>query len=257
MTKILSLLLMISCGWASQSVKPTLPEAEINDPLEPVNRLVFGINRVLDTVILKPVATIYQTILPQPIRTGVGNFIQNLYTPIYCLNHLLQGHPDAALVTFMRFTINTTIGVGGLVDICSEMGFNETPVTFSDTLGVWGVDTGPYLMLPIFGPYTFRGTAGLAADYYSNPFNYYLMHKEHCKHRWLSDAWMISESIDNRSKLMETIDDLEKNSADYYSTVRSIHFQIQKYKVSLLKAHVPFAKNKTQNTQGVTESPKP
>lgn len=233
-------------------------EVEINDPLEPLNRVFFGFNRVLDTLILRPVATIYKTIIPAPIRTGVGNFVQNLYSPVYFLNHLLQGHPDAAMATVIRFCVNSTIGIGGLVDIGTEMGFTEVPVGFYDTLGVWGVDTGPYLMLPILGPSTFRGVAGLTADYYSNPINYVLAHERHHKYRWLSYAWLGAETIHNRAVMMETIDNLEKNSADYYAAVRSIHFQVQKYKVGKLKAHVPFGKKKPEGaTASVTESPKP
>lgn len=217
-------------------------EEAINDPLEPLNRIFFALNRVIDTIILKPVAVIYDTVLPTPVQNGIGNFIQNLASPIYFLNHALQGNPEAAAKTALRFFMNTTMGLGGILDAGTELGYPETPTGFADTLGVWGVDTGPYLMLPIIGPSSFRGASGFAGDYYSNPFSYIFAKKRpHYKRRWMLYTLTATETVHNRSKVIAPLDDLEKNSADYYASIRSIHLQQQQYKVAQLKA----AKNKS------------
>lgn len=236
----------------SKDNTPTANAAEeetINDPLEPINRIFFALNRVIDTVVLKPVAVVYSTVLPTPVQNGIGNFIQNLASPIYFLNHALQGNPEAAAKTALRFLMNTTMGLGGILDAGAELGYPETPTGFADTLGVWGVDTGPYLMLPIIGPSSFRGATGFAGDYYSNPFSYIFAKKRHHhKRRWMLYALTGTETVHNRSKVIGPLDDLEKNSADYYASIRSIHLQQQQYKVAQLKA----AKNKPVDNTSVT-----
>jgi phospholipid-binding lipoprotein MlaA len=133
------------------------------DPLEGFNRAMYTFNDTLDGVLLKPLATAYRA-LPDPIEKGVGNFFSNLGDPLNALNNLLQGKLDVAVNDLMRFVINTTIGIGGIFDVASEAQMAKSDEDFGQTLAVWGVDSGPYLVLPFFGPSTIRDAAGLGVD---------------------------------------------------------------------------------------------
>ncbi len=133
------------------------------DPLEGFNRAVYTFNDTVDGVLLKPLATAYRA-LPDPIEKGVGNFFSNLGDPLNALNNLLQGKIDVAVNDLMRFVINTTIGIGGIFDVASEAQMTKSDEDFGQTLAVWGVDSGPYLVLPFFGPSTIRDAAGLGVD---------------------------------------------------------------------------------------------
>ncbi len=146
---------------------PTDPEAraaylEASDPLEPLNRAIFSFNLTLDKAILRPIATVYNAALPDPVRDGVRNFLNNLRTPIILANDVLRGEIGRAGDTVGRFLLNSTLGVGGLFDIASELGFDFHNEDFGQTLAVWGIGEGPYLMLPIFGPSNPRDAVGLA-----------------------------------------------------------------------------------------------
>jgi len=125
---------------------------EINDPAEPLNRAIFEVNRGLDTMFLKPAAEFYGGIMPPPAQEGVHNMLNNLRTPVIVANDLLQGDLDRAGTTVIRFVINTTYGVVGFVDRAAELGYEYHGEDFGQTLAVWGVEEGPYLMLPIIGP---------------------------------------------------------------------------------------------------------
>ena len=140
------------------------PNAHPRDPLEPLNRKVTAFNDVVDGAVLKPVATVYRDITPDPVRTGVNNFFENLRDVWSFINASLQLRPREAAENFLRFNVNTFFGVGGLFDVASEMGLERTRLDFGQTLGRWGVPSGPYLVLPIFGPSTVRDTAGFSIE---------------------------------------------------------------------------------------------
>jgi len=134
------------------------------DPFEPFNRSVSRFNEGLDEAVVKPVAKVYQDVLPSPVRTGINNFFGNLSDVWSMVNNLLQGRPQAAGDSLMRFSINTTMGLGGVLDWATEMGIERHREDFGKTLGRWGLDTGPYLVLPVLGPSTVRDTAALVVD---------------------------------------------------------------------------------------------
>lgn len=207
-----------------------------NDPLENINRVMFGINEVLDFLIIRPVAEIYRAITPEPVRNGVSNALDNLYAPVTFLNNVLQAEPERATVTLFRFLVNSTFGMGGLVNVASDLGYPRYDTDFNQTLTAWGVDTGPYLVLPIIGSSSFRGGVGLVADYYSDPLNLYLINRHHHKYRyWLTVRYGL-DIVRNREKVIETIDNLRKGSLDMYVTMRSIYFQRQAYMAEKLKS---------------------
>lgn len=204
---------------------------EINDPFEPLNRCILVFNQTIDGLILRPASVVYKTVLPEPVRDSISNVLTNLWGPVSFVNYLLQGDAKEAGATLGRFAINSTFGLAGIIDVAEKMEISSKNTGFADTLMVWGIDSGPYLMLPVLGPSTFRGTVGLAADYYSDPFNYYLTHKKRKhKRRWIVYTRTGVEIIDQRHRLLDTIDDLEANSVDFYAAVRSIHFQQLDYK---------------------------
>jgi len=148
----------------------------------------------------------------------------------------LQAEPERATVTFFRFLINSSFGLFGLVDVTSDMGYPRYDTDFNQTLMTWGVDTGPYLVLPLIGSSSFRGAVGFVGDYYADPLNLYLNNRHHWKyHYWLTIRYGF-DMVRNREKVIETIDNIRNGSLDFYVTMRSIYFQRQAYVAEKLKS---------------------
>lgn len=198
---------------------------EVNDPLEPVNRVFFEFNRGLDTLILRPVASLYRGLIPPPIQTIVSNFLNNLKAPVILLNDLLQGDMARASDTFTRFAINTTVGVLGMGDPATDMGYPRHEEDFGQTLGTWGVGEGVYLVLPIFGPSNPRDAVGQVVDVLTDPVWQYAQNTDR---QHIPRQQFAAEMIDFRARNMEEIDDLEKTSLDYYAAVRSLYRQVRR-----------------------------
>ncbi|AVP58680.1 MlaA family lipoprotein [Pulveribacter suum] len=144
------------------------PGAHPDDPLEPYNRSMTTFNESVDDAVLKPVATLYRDVTPRPLRTGVNNFFGNLGEVWTFVNNVLQLRGREAYDSLVRFNVNTVFGLGGVLDIASEMGLPRRKQDFGLTLGRWGVPTGPYLVLPLLGPSTVRDTAALPADWWGD-----------------------------------------------------------------------------------------
>ena len=217
-------------GCASAANNNTDPETRaeqiaLNDPLEPVNRVIFQVNRGLDTWFLRPAAIFYRGMLPPQLQTAFSNFLDNLSSPVVLFNDILQGNSDRAGDTLARFVINTTVGIGGIFDMATDMGYPDHSEDFGQTLGVWGVGEGPYIMLPIFGPSNPRDAAGLVADYFADPITNWSINTDR---RWVSPTRSGAQNVDWRARNMEEIDDMERTSIDYYATVRSLYRQYRK-----------------------------
>jgi phospholipid-binding lipoprotein MlaA len=197
---------------------------ETNDPLEPVNRVTHTFNQAVDTMLLRPAAEAYRIFIPQPVRTGVGNVLDNLLLPRTAANDLLQGNPKKAGDAVARFAINSTIGILGIFDFASDMGFPAQFEDFGQTMGVWAGTTngGPYIVLPVLGPSNVRDTAGRAVDFFTDPWQYF-------GDGDLVDAGRITraalQAIDTRESLIEPLDALKASSLDYYSAIRSAYIQ--------------------------------
>ena len=144
------------------------PQANPADPLEPFNRSVYNFNEGLDRAVLKPVATAYQNVTPAPVRTGVSNFFENISDAWSFVNNVLQARPTEAMNTLFRFTTNTFWGVGGIFDVATELKIPKHKEDFGQTLGTWGLPSGPYVVLPLFGPSSVRDSAGLVVDMQGN-----------------------------------------------------------------------------------------
>jgi phospholipid-binding lipoprotein MlaA len=195
---------------------------EANDPLEGVNRAIFGFNEGTDILLFRPAAEIYRTVVPNPIRNGIRNFLRNLRSPLDIANNLLQGDFPGAEVATKRFLINTTAGVGGVMDVAADNGLPYRSEDFGQTLAVWGIPEGPYLVLPLLGPSNFRDAAGVAADAYGDPLNLWAGNTDHDE---IPATRSIVGGIDTRAGLIEPIDDMRRNSLDYYASLRSLYRQ--------------------------------
>lgn len=207
---------------------PTDPQAKadfdaVNDPLEPVNRALHEFNQAIDYFVLKPVAFSYRTILPPPLQDSVRNALRNLKTPVVLANDLLQGEMDRAGDTVSRFAINSTIGILGLFDVAETwFGIPYHAEDFGQTLAIWGVGEGPYIVLPLLGPSNPRDTIGIAVDSFADPLNWYLRNID-------EDDWIYARlaltGVSSRADLLDTLNSLEKTSLDYYVTLRTVYRQ--------------------------------
>jgi len=195
---------------------------EANDPLEPTNRAIFDFNQEADSLVLKPVAKAYRWSLPEFARTSIRNFLNNAKSPVVFINDSLQGDPGRAGATLMRFIVNTTAGMAGFFDVAADYGMERHSEDFGQTLAVWGIGEGPYLMLPIFGPSNVRDTVGRVADAFMDPFSY-LMANNGLDFARLGMA--VTDGVDLRSRNIESLEDIEKNSLDFYATLRSLYRQ--------------------------------
>ena len=193
-----------------------------NDPLEPMNRAVFTFNSILDKVLFQPVARTYRDAVPSWVRTRIGDALDNLRAPVVFFNDVMQGEPERATTTFMRFWINSTFGLAGLNDIADDMGFAQHGEDFGQSLAVWGSDPGPFLILPILGPSNPRDAVGMAVDWVIDPFNNWTRNTDRGELAWARSgvaAWH------DRAELLPVTDDLEKTSIDLYAAVRSLYRQ--------------------------------
>jgi phospholipid-binding lipoprotein MlaA len=194
----------------------------INDPAEPTMRTIFEFNRTFDHAILKPVAGAYKDAVPDRIREGIYNFINNLRSPIIFINDVLQGNPERAMQTMARFMVNTTVGFLGFNDQAAALGMSSHSEDFGQTLATWGAGEGPYLVLPILGPSNPRDAVGMAVDFFIDPIN---MVMNNLSGDWGIFALKGGRAVDFRARYWDEIGDLEKSSLDYYATVRSLYRQ--------------------------------
>ncbi len=188
------------------------------DPFEPFNRNVARFNEGVDEAIVKPVAQAYQDVLPSPVRTGVNNFFGNLSDVWSMVNNLLQGRPQAAGDSLMRFSVNTTMGLGGVLDWATEMGIERHRQDFGKTLGRWGVDTGPYLVLPLLGPSTVRDTAALLVDTQGD----LVTHVHDVSAR---NSLYLLRAVDLRASLLRAGEVLDQAALDKYAFTRDAYLQ--------------------------------
>ena len=203
----------------------------VKDCFERLNRATFALNQGLDKVIFKPVAKGFRS-LPSPIRNGTSNALENLSSLVTVPNNILQGEFKTAGINAGRFAVNTTVGILGIFDVAEKMGFSEYQ-NYGQTFGKWGIGAGCYVVLPVLGPSTVRDTFGsfinvLGGDPYYNA-------STHGNNQYLSDkAYMTTKvlsGIDFRAKNLESIDNLEKNSLDFYASVKSLYLQDRQQKI--------------------------
>lgn len=212
---------------AGQQRPAVAPMDQPNDPIEGVNRAIHGFNQAVDTVVVRPLAIVYRDGVPENLQDRVHDFLTNLATPVTLLNDLLQGEWKRAERTTARFFINTTIGVGGLADVAGAHGLPGHQEDFGQTLAVWGVSEGPYIVLPLLGPSNARDTVGLVVDVATDPLTYLLNRRslENWDTRPYGYARYGLRAIDQRARLVGPLDDLKANSVDFYVAMRTAYRQ--------------------------------
>ena len=220
------LLLGLLAGMVGCASIPAGVEPSPHDPWEPFNRSVFEFNEGLDAYLLKPVVAGYRFVLPEFVRDGIYNFFSN-YSDIYtALQNLLQGKADYAFNDLMRVVVNTTFGLGGLIDMATPGGLPKHKEDWGQTFGVWGVPSGPYVVLPFFGPSSVRDTFGTVADLESD----YLF-------RLLPDVALRNSItglrvVNARNTYYEAGDLLDGAAIDKYSFMRDAYIQRREYQIN-------------------------
>jgi phospholipid-binding lipoprotein MlaA len=220
---------LLLAGCAGKSAPTTAADAgdaadedQVNDPYENTNRFFYKVNDTIDTYSLKPIAQGYVYVTPQPVRTGIHNFLANISSPVLFTNDVAQANPKRAGDTFMRFMINSTAGVLGVFDVAKLAGYRAHDTDFGVTLGLWGVPEGPYLYLPFLGPSSPRGATGYALDAAVDPFTYVPHGYGLRTFNWARYGMGV---IDTRANLLTDLDKVKANALDPYATIRSLYRQ--------------------------------
>ena len=235
---VLAGLLLPACAAVPEDPDAYAAYKEANDPFEPTNRVIFQFNRGLDALIFKPLAQAYVTVVPEPGRRSLRNVLNNLRSPVILANDILQAEISRAGVTIGRFLINSTLGLAGLFDVADDFGLPFHDEDFGQTLAVWGVPEGPFIMLPVFGPSNPRDAIGKAVDTFFDPLWYVFDHND------IEYAALIRsmvDGIDRRAQVLDLLDEIERTSLDFYATIRSLYRQRREDEINngVLRPGVP------------------
>ena len=235
LTLALASIALVGCATA-----PDFNDAEavaeyqtINDPAEPTMRAIFAFNQALDKTLVKPVAGTYRKITSEKFRAKAHNFLNNLRSPVIFFNDVLQGEFERAITTLLRFLVNTTAGILGFNDVAADLGFEFHDEDFGQTLAIWNMPEGPYLMLPILGPSNPRDAVGRVVDFFIDPLNMWATNNNE---EWIIPTHTALKVIDFRALHYDTFEDLEKSSLDFYAAVRSLYRQRRTDKINNGKA---------------------
>ena len=207
---------------------PDIPGG-VYDPFEAQNRRVHDFNRQVDKTLLRPASNVYGKGLPEPVRIGVGNFASNLSIPRAVLNDLLQFNVEDAVHNTLRFVVNTTVGLGGVLDPATAAGVEPRDSDFGETLHVWGVKEGAYMELPFAGPSTTRDTVGMVVDFVIDPLNTLLEPPE----RYVGPVATIFSKVGDRYRFSGTFDSVFYDSADSYAQARLLYLENRRFKLGV------------------------
>ena len=215
------LLAAILAGCATPPSDPAERAAfeQNNDPLEPFNRQTLDLNLLLDRILLEPATKVYIAIVPEEGRDALKHALDNMKEPVVVINNVLQGEPERAGIAAGRFTVNTTLGLVGFLDVAAKWGLEKQTGDFGQTLFVWGLPEGPYLVAPILGPSNPRDLAGMGIDAYADPFSFLATVKAVDE---IQISRFVLDGIDQRARVIDVLDDLQKNSLDFYAQLRSL-----------------------------------
>ncbi len=241
-------------GWAAAALALALlqgcatgPNANPTDPLEPFNRAMFSFNEGVDRAIVKPVATAYRDVTPAPIRTGVTSFFGNISDVWSLVNNMLQAKPEAAADSLFRVTVNTFWGLGGIFDVASEMKIPKHSEDFGQTLGYWGVASGPYLVLPLLGPSSVRDSVGTLVDYRGDLVS-------RTDNVPVRNSLTGLRAVNMRANVLSAGDLLEQAALDKYSFAREIYLQRRR---SLIRDGAPEAEERYDLPEAAPAAPAP
>ena len=236
---------LIAAGFAvSGCVAPGAPGAaqtasaadDFNDPWEDTNRGVFSFNKAIDESVLVPTAKAYRTVIPPPMRQSMHDFMQNLNGPVIFANDMLQGEVKLAGNTLGRLLLNTTVGIGGMFDVATLVGIPYHSNDLGITFAVWGFAAGPYVVVPVLGPSNPRDIVGQVGDGFADPGNY-VAGAHHLY--WAVVARTATSGIDERSRNIESLADIERTALDNYATIRSLYRQRREAQIRHEKSDLP------------------
>ncbi len=236
------LALLAACATPPPASEPEARAAyeAAGDPLEPTNRALYGLSTSVDNAVLKPVARTYGNVVPFAVRTRITDFFRNLGTPRGFVDFVLAGKPRLAGTDFMRFLINSTLGVGGLFDVAADFGYAPHESDLGLTLGSWGVPTGPYLFVPLFGPSDARDGASTVADIAPTPLTFVPGGTALTVTKY---SFTAVDAVNTRERALPTTDEIERSSLDPYAAARSLYQQKRQSAVTALgrdnRASVP------------------
>jgi phospholipid-binding lipoprotein MlaA len=222
---LVSALVCVLCGACANALTdPDAPPPVRSpaDPWEPMNRIFHDGHRSIDSFTLKPVAKGYEKVIPRFMRRGVSNFSENLRSPLNIINHFLQGKVGDGFQQTGRFILNSTLGLGGLIDVAATGGHEQKNEDFGQTLAVWGVPDGPYLFIPFLGPRTLRDAAMIPLNFLADPLYHY-------SDSSVRDKVYLLRLIDVRQRLLSTEETLLKDAVDPYIRVREAWLQRRRY----------------------------
>jgi phospholipid-binding lipoprotein MlaA len=197
-------------------------QTDDGDPLESVNRAVFEFNDTADRFVLRPLAVAYRDVVPDQAQRSVHNALGNLRAPIVLANDMLQGDFHGAGVTFSRFLVNSTFGVLGLFDVANDWGLQGHDQDFGLTFASWKIEAGPYLVLPILGPSNPRDASGLVVEFFTDPFSIVASNNDA---NYLNYTRYGLTALDQRSRVIDELDNIRNTSLDYYAAIRSLYQQ--------------------------------
>ncbi|MGE5505231.1 MAG: VacJ family lipoprotein [Actinomycetota bacterium] len=219
---LLSAVALAACAEVPADPEDRAEFERINDPIEPFNRVVFDVNVKFDHWLARPVARRYRDWVPDWVRARIHNMVLNIDDPWTFANDVLQGEPDRAAQTLVRFFFNSTVGLAGAFDVIAATGGpRHHGEDFGQTLAVWGAPEGPYVMLPFYGPSNPRDMVGRAAAWFGDPADLLLAEASDAA----TSARFGLDTLDTRTDLLDPIDELERSSLDFYAAVRSLYRQ--------------------------------
>jgi phospholipid-binding lipoprotein MlaA len=223
---------------------PKSPEAQaearaVDDPLEPMNRTIFDVNDFMDRLLIRPLAELYRFTVPDYVRERIANVLANMNEPVIFANNLLQGRTTDAGVTGERFLINTTIGLAGIFEVADGWGFHKQMGDFGQTLSVWGINGGPYLVLPLFGPSNFRDAIGLGVDTVTSPWMWLAGIGGRGDENREAYSQFAADGLTRRDQNIEALDALRSGSLDFYAEMRSVYRQYRDKQLGISDPNAP------------------
>jgi phospholipid-binding lipoprotein MlaA len=209
---------------------PKSPEAQaeaqvVDDPLEPMNRTVFDVNDFLDRLLIRPLTELYRFAVPDYLRERIANVLANMGEPVIFANNMLQGETTHAGVTAERFLVNTTVGVAGIFEVADGWNLPKQKGDFGQTLSVWGINGGPYLVLPLFGPSNFRDAIGLGVDMVTSPWQWLAGLGGNGMQNRVTYSQFAADGLTRREASLDDLDALRAGSLDFYAEMRSVYRQ--------------------------------
>ncbi len=236
---ISAVLALSACSSMPQTPAEKAEYKATNDPIEPFNRAVFDVNDFLDRLLIRPLAELYRITVPPPLRDRVAGIIKNMSEPVVFANNLMQGEVSRAGTTLGRFAVNTTLGVGGMFEVANEFNLKRQRGDFGQTLHVWGAGSGPYIVLPLFGPSSVRDAIGLGVDTLMSPWKYIVAFGGDTVETMFTVSDTTASALVRREENIEGLDALRQGSIDFYAQMRSVYRQHRAKELGIKTASSP------------------